>query len=140
MSLNGRSARYLRRTQGIEGGWPLFEGGAANVSASVKAYFALKMIGDEEGADHISGRAEPSLRWEVRRCRTSSRASNWALYGNMPWSAGAYDARRDHASSRSGFPSICPRCPIGPRTVIVPLSGPKQPVSSGDQSPRRLRR
>src|SRR5258706_12940813 len=46
-------ARYLRRTQRIEGGWPLFEGGAANVSASVKTYFALKMIGDEEGADHM---------------------------------------------------------------------------------------
>src|SRR5688572_12046459 len=38
-------ARYLRRVQGPDGGWPLFPAGDANVSASVKAYLALKMVG-----------------------------------------------------------------------------------------------
>src|ERR1700693_1266845 len=41
---------YLRRIQGKHGGWPLFNEGAFDMSASVKAYFALKMIGDDVGA------------------------------------------------------------------------------------------
>src|SRR5437762_8478240 len=35
-----RIARYLRAAQGPDGGWPLFFGGATDISASVKAYFA----------------------------------------------------------------------------------------------------
>src|SRR3984885_15350912 len=37
---------YLRRKQAKHGGWPLFHDGAFNISSSVKAYFALKGIGD----------------------------------------------------------------------------------------------
>src|SRR3982750_1714417 len=44
--LEQRLARYLREVQGEDGGWPLFYGGAADISASVKAYFALKAAGD----------------------------------------------------------------------------------------------
>src|SRR5262249_58766085 len=39
-------ARYLRETQGPDGGWPLFYGGETDQSATVKAYFALKAVGD----------------------------------------------------------------------------------------------
>jgi squalene-hopene/tetraprenyl-beta-curcumene cyclase len=46
-------ARYLRRIQGAHGGWPLFHDGAFDMSASVKAYFALKMIGDPIDAPHM---------------------------------------------------------------------------------------
>src|SRR5437667_7962571 len=44
--LEAKIAVYLRRVQGEHGGWPLFRDGDLDVSASVKAYFALKMIGD----------------------------------------------------------------------------------------------
>jgi len=37
---------YLRRIQNDEGGWPLFHAGDFNMSASVKAYYALKVIGE----------------------------------------------------------------------------------------------
>ncbi|MFY9968108.1 MAG: prenyltransferase/squalene oxidase repeat-containing protein, partial [Roseiarcus sp.] len=40
-------AVYIRRVRGAHGGWPLFHAGAFDMSASVKAYFALKMIGDD---------------------------------------------------------------------------------------------
>jgi squalene-hopene/tetraprenyl-beta-curcumene cyclase len=40
-----RMVRYLRRRQLPDGGWNLYEGGPANLSASIKAYFALKMAG-----------------------------------------------------------------------------------------------
>lgn len=37
--------RYLQRTQLDDGGWPIYSGGPMDVSASVKAYFALKLAG-----------------------------------------------------------------------------------------------
>jgi len=48
-----RIARYLRRTQLPDGGWPLYEDGEADISASVKTYFALKLAGDAPGAPHM---------------------------------------------------------------------------------------
>ena len=36
-----------------DGGWPLFQDGASDVSASVKAYFALKMIGEPMSTPRI---------------------------------------------------------------------------------------
>lgn len=44
---------YLRRVQGAHGGWPLVHDGDFDISASVKAYFALKMIGDAMDAPHM---------------------------------------------------------------------------------------
>ncbi len=46
-------ANYLRRLQGRDGGWPLFHGGEMNISASVKAYFALKLAGDSPDSEHM---------------------------------------------------------------------------------------
>ncbi len=40
-----KAARYLRAMQLPDGGWPIYYGGPAEVSASVKAYFALKLSG-----------------------------------------------------------------------------------------------
>jgi squalene-hopene/tetraprenyl-beta-curcumene cyclase len=45
---------YLRRIQGEHGGWSLFHGGAFDISASVKAYFCLKIIGDSPDASHMA--------------------------------------------------------------------------------------
>src|SRR5664280_1528944 len=42
--LEGKIANYLRRIQAEHNGWPLLHGGDFDMSASVKAYFALKMI------------------------------------------------------------------------------------------------
>src|ERR1700676_947385 len=51
--LEARIASYLRRLQGAHGGWPLFHDGSFNISATVKAYFALKLVGDSPGAAHM---------------------------------------------------------------------------------------
>src|SRR5580700_2699279 len=59
--LEAKIARYLRRIQGAHGGWPLFQDGDFNMSASVKAYFALKMIGDDIEAPHMH-RARAAIR------------------------------------------------------------------------------
>jgi squalene-hopene/tetraprenyl-beta-curcumene cyclase len=51
--LEGKIANYLRRIQGAHGGWPLVHDGAFDMSATVKSYFALKMIGDSIDAPHM---------------------------------------------------------------------------------------
>ncbi len=51
--LEAKIANYLRRVQGAHGGWPLVHDGAFDMSASVKSYFALKMIGDSVDAPHM---------------------------------------------------------------------------------------
>src|SRR3954468_23269445 len=52
-ALEAKIAAYLRGVQGAHGGWPLVHDGAFDMSASVKAYFALKMIGDSVDAPHM---------------------------------------------------------------------------------------
>ncbi|RPH75095.1 MAG: squalene--hopene cyclase, partial [Nitrospiraceae bacterium] len=40
-----KAVGYLRAMQLPDGGWPIFHGGPSEISASVKAYFALKLSG-----------------------------------------------------------------------------------------------
>src|SRR6516165_2766532 len=61
--LERKIAVYLRRIQGKHGGWPLFHAGAFDFSASVKAYFALKMIGDPIDAPHMTRAREAILKY-----------------------------------------------------------------------------
>jgi squalene-hopene/tetraprenyl-beta-curcumene cyclase len=42
---NEQCVREILRHQNEDGGWPIYRGGPSNVSASVKAYFALKLAG-----------------------------------------------------------------------------------------------
>jgi squalene-hopene/tetraprenyl-beta-curcumene cyclase len=47
------AARYIHERQSPTGGWSIYPGGPDNISASVKAYFALKLAGDEAGDPHM---------------------------------------------------------------------------------------
>src|SRR5215470_2788302 len=40
-----KAAREIARHQNADGGWPIYYGGPSNVSATVKAYFGLKLTG-----------------------------------------------------------------------------------------------
>jgi squalene-hopene/tetraprenyl-beta-curcumene cyclase len=80
-------ARYLRSIQGAHGGWPLFHGGALDISASVKAYFALKAAGDAADAPHMArARAAILERGGAARCNVFTRIQ-LALFGELPWHA-----------------------------------------------------
>ena len=86
-ALEAKIANYLRRTQGDHGGWPLVHDGAFDMSASVKSYFALKMIGDSVDAPHMA-RAREAI-----RCRGGAARVNvftrflLAFYGVLTWRA-----------------------------------------------------
>jgi len=80
--LERKIGNYLRRIQGVHGGWPLFHGGRLNVSASVKAYFALKMIGDDPRAPHMARAATRSSPRVGRPKATYSRVRCWRSTGS----------------------------------------------------------
>ncbi len=78
---------YLRAIQGAHGGWPLFHGGAFDISASVKAYYALRMIGDPPEAAHMRRAREAILAaGGAERSNVFTRAQ-LALFGQVPWRA-----------------------------------------------------
>jgi len=51
-------ANYLRRLQQPDSGWNLYPGGPADLSGTVKAYFALKLMGDDPAAPHMAAARE----------------------------------------------------------------------------------
>ena len=79
--LEQKIAVYLRRIQGKHGGWPLYHQGGFDMSASVKAYFALKMIGDSPDAPHMRQAREAILtRGGAVHCNVFTRVL-LSLYG-----------------------------------------------------------
>ncbi len=84
-ALEAKIGAYLRRHQQAADGWPLFTGGAFDISCSVKAYFALKMIGDSPDAPHMRrARAAILKAGGAARANVFTR-SMLALYGELPW-------------------------------------------------------
>ncbi|MGH6929167.1 MAG: hypothetical protein ACREEV_12700, partial [Dongiaceae bacterium] len=80
-------AVYLRSVQGKHGGWPLFHGGELNVSASVKAYYALKLAGDDIEAPHmVRARQAILAHGGAARANVFTRIA-LALFGQVPWRA-----------------------------------------------------
>ena len=52
-------ANYLRSLQQPDGGWNMYPGGANDLSGTVKAYFALKLMGDDPEAPHMEAARHP---------------------------------------------------------------------------------
>src|SRR6201996_7308659 len=86
-ALEAKIANYIRRRQGTHGGWALVQDGDFEMSASVKAYFALKMIGDPTDAPHMVRAREAILsRGGAINCNVFTRFT-LAMYGVMTWRA-----------------------------------------------------
>jgi squalene-hopene/tetraprenyl-beta-curcumene cyclase len=118
--LDQRIARYLRDCQGADDGWPLFYGGAMDLSASVKAYFALKAAGDPIEAPHMSrARAAILARGGARCCNVFTRIL-LALWGEVPWRAVPVMPVEIMLLPR-WFPFHIEKVSYWSRTVLVPL-------------------
>ena len=120
LDLERKIGVYLRRIQGGHGGWPLFHDGGFDVSASVKAYFALKMIGDDLEAPHMRRAREAVL------TRGGAAASNvftrflLAMYGEIPW-RGTPAMPVEIILLPRWFPFHLSKISYWARTVLAPL-------------------
>ena len=118
--LERKIAVYLRRCQGDHGGWPLFQDGAFNISASVKAYFALKMIGDDINAPHMVRAREAILAHGGAATSNVFTRSLLALYGEIPW-RGVPVMPVEIMLLPRWFPFHLDKISYWGRTVLVPL-------------------
>jgi squalene-hopene/tetraprenyl-beta-curcumene cyclase len=55
-------ANYVRRKQLADGGWSIYPGGPSELNATCKAYFALKLAGDNPKSPHMVQARETALR------------------------------------------------------------------------------
>ena len=111
---------YLRRIQGTHGGWPLYHDGALDISATVKAYFALKMIGDDVDAPHMArARAEIRKRGGAIKANVFTRIL-LALYGQCSWND-VPTVPPELILLPRWFPVHLSKMSYWARTVIVPL-------------------
>jgi squalene-hopene/tetraprenyl-beta-curcumene cyclase len=85
-NLTQQIAAYLLRCQLADGGWPLYaEDGFADISASIKAYFALKLIGHSTSDSHmVSARKLILSLGGAANCNVFTRIT-LALFGQIPW-------------------------------------------------------
>jgi len=118
--LEAKIGVYLRSIACEGGGWPLFHDGAFNISASVKAYFALKAIGDPIDAPHMArARARILDAGGAERTNVFTRAQ-LALFGAAPWRAVPVMPVEILLLPR-WFPFHLDKVSYWSRTVIVPL-------------------
>ena len=121
-----RIGRYIRRIQQREaavcgGGWPLFHGGPLDVSCSVKAYFALRLIGDAADAPHMARARQAILAaGGAEQCNVFTRAT-LALFGEVPWQAVPVMPPEIMLLPR-WFPFHLSKISYWARTVLVPLT------------------
>jgi squalene-hopene/tetraprenyl-beta-curcumene cyclase len=118
--LEQKIAHYLRRIQGAHGGWGLYHQGDFDMSASVKAYFALKMIGDPPDASHMARARDAILaRGGAVHCNVFTRVL-LSLYGIVRWRS-VPEMPVEILLLPRWFPFHLSRVSYWARTVMVPL-------------------
>ncbi len=113
-------AKYIRSTQQKGGGWPLFFGGEMDISATVKAYLALRLVGDKPSAPHMKKARDAILaRGGAEKSNVFTRYA-LALYGQVPWRAVPV-MPVELMLMPDWFPVTLGKVSYWSRTVIAPL-------------------
>jgi squalene-hopene/tetraprenyl-beta-curcumene cyclase len=119
--LEAKIGRYLRRIQSpAHDGWGLFHAGGFDVSASVKAYYALKMIGDDPQAPHMVRARTAILAAGGAAAVNVFTRIQLALFGAGPWST-VPTMPPELILLPRWFPIHLSKMSYWARTVVVPL-------------------
>jgi squalene-hopene/tetraprenyl-beta-curcumene cyclase len=118
--VEGKIANYLRRIQGSHGGWPLYHDGEFNISSTVKAYYALKLVGDHPDAPHMMRAREAVLAHGGAANANVFTRISLALFGQVPWRAVPW-MRPEAMFLPKWFPFHIDKVSYWSRTVMVPL-------------------
>ncbi len=114
-------AHRLLQTQLPEGGWALFPGGRAEVSASVKAYFALKLTGHDPAEEPLQRAREMILLLGGAERVNSFTRFYLAMLGQIPYSL-CPAVPPELLLLPSWFPAHLHALSAWSRTMVVPLS------------------
>ncbi|MFO1153462.1 MAG: squalene--hopene cyclase [Rhodospirillales bacterium] len=119
-AIESKLGAYLRRTQGVHGGWSLFFDGAPDPSCSVKAYYALKLIGDDPDAPHMRRAREVILGMGGAARANVFCRYGLALFGQVPWRAVPF-IRPEAVLLPKWAPFHLDKVSYWSRTTMVPL-------------------
>jgi squalene-hopene/tetraprenyl-beta-curcumene cyclase len=118
--LERRIAKHLRAKQAEHGGWPLYHGGDFDLSCTVKAYYALKLTGDDPKELHmIEARNAVLAHGGAARANVFTRIA-LALFEQVPWRGVPFIPVEVMLLPR-WFPFHISKVSYWSRTVMVPL-------------------
>jgi squalene-hopene/tetraprenyl-beta-curcumene cyclase len=113
-------AQYIRDKQNEEGGWSLYTGGNFDISCSVKAYYALKIVGDSPHEEHMVRAKNMILNHGgAARSNVFTRIM-MALFEQVPWRATPF-IPAEVIILPKWFPFHIDKVSYWSRTVMVPL-------------------
>jgi squalene-hopene/tetraprenyl-beta-curcumene cyclase len=119
-TLQAKLAAFLRERQTEHGGWPLYHGGSFDLSCSVKAYYALKLAGDDPQAPHMQRARGAILQYGgAARANVFTRLT-LAMFGQLPWRGVPYIPVEIMLLPK-WFPFHLDKVSYWSRTVMVPL-------------------
>ena len=122
VDLEVKLARFIREKQDPRhGGWPLYYGGHFDLSCTVKAYYALKLVGDSPDAPHMK-----HARTAILEHGGAARANVFtrillAMFDQIPWRGVPFVPVEIILLPR-WFPFHLSKIAYWSRTVTIPLS------------------
>src|SRR5215813_7871486 len=116
-----KAAEYLRRQQLPTGGWAVYQGGPAEVSASVKAYFVLKLLGDDPNAPHMARARRVILDLGGLEACNSFTKIYLSIFGQYEWEK-CPAVPPELVLLPDRFPVSIYRMSSWSRAIVVPLS------------------
>ncbi len=122
VELETKLARFIRSKQDPNhGGWPLYYGGHFDLSCTVKAYYALKLVGDSPDDPHmVVARTAILEHGGGARTNVFTRIL-LAMYGQLPW-RGVPFMPVEIMLLPKWFPFHLSKIAYWSRTVTVPLT------------------
>ncbi len=122
VKLETKLARFIRSKQDPNhGGWPLYYGGHFDLSCTVKAYYALKLVGDSPDAPHmVVARTAILEHGGCARTNVFTRIL-LAMYRQLPW-RGVPFMPVEIILLPKWFPFHLSKIAYWSRTVTVPLT------------------
>lgn len=119
--LEAKIANFLRSQARVDGSYPLYKGGAGDLSCTIKAYYALKLAGDSRDAPHMLKACEWILaQGGAAKANVFTRIM-LAMFQQVPWRAVPF-IPVEIMLLPPWFPFHLDKVSYWSRTVIVPLS------------------
>ena len=115
-----KMGRTILEEQDASGGWAIYPGGPPNISATVKAYFVLKLLGHPVDAPHMARARSVILQAGGARACNSFTRFYLALLGQIPYSEVPY-VPPELMLVPARVPFSLASMSSWTRTIIVPL-------------------
>lgn len=118
--LQAKIANFIRRQQSADGSYPLYQGGAGDISCTIKAYYAMKMAGDSIHAAHMAKAREWILAQGGAAKANVFTRTMLAMFEQIPW-RGVPFMPVEIMLLPKWFPFHLDKVSYWSRTVMVPL-------------------